>query len=97
MITVHIDKDLEELIPGFLANRQRDTGKIDDALASGDFDAIRMIAHSMKGSGGGYGFQPITDFGAQMEQAAVARDSATIAEANRALREYLQQVNVEYR
>lgn len=97
MITVYVDRDIEELIPGFLENRRRDTDRIDAALAAGDFDSIRMSAHSMKGSGGGYGFDAITDIGARMERAALGRDADEVRAANQALREFLQQVNVEYR
>jgi HPt (histidine-containing phosphotransfer) domain-containing protein len=97
MITVYVDKDLEDLIPGFMANRRRDTERIDAALRDGEFDAIRMLGHSMKGSGGGYGFDAITDIGARIESAALAADAATVAAVNSELRDYLQSVNVEFR
>jgi HPt (histidine-containing phosphotransfer) domain-containing protein len=97
MITVHVDKDIEDLIPGFMANRRRDAERIDAALQTGDFDAIRMLGHSMKGSGGGYGFDAITEIGARIESAAIENNADNVAALNRELRDYLQNVNVEFR
>ncbi|TDJ68612.1 MAG: Hpt domain-containing protein, partial [Proteobacteria bacterium] len=55
-IIVNIDPDLEDLIPGFLNNRAHDVRAINDLLDAEDFGAIRLLGHSMKGAGGGYGF-----------------------------------------
>ena len=59
-IVVRIDKDLEDLIPGYIKNRHNDIESMHTALESGDFENIRILGHSMKGSGGGYGFDEIT-------------------------------------
>ena len=69
-IIVHVDHDLADLIPGYLANREKDMAAINEALGKKDMDTIRIIGHSMKGSGGGYGFETITDIGRIMEKAA---------------------------
>ena len=37
-IVVHIDIDLEDLIPGFLDNRQKDIQKLESALQGNDFE-----------------------------------------------------------
>lgn len=97
MVQVTVDRDLEDLVPGFLANRQRDIEKVEALLAKGQFDGIRVIGHSMKGSGGGYGFQFITEVGAGLERAAIARNADVIRSALSELREYLAQVEIVYR
>ncbi|MCG3201817.1 MAG: hypothetical protein NFCOHLIN_01687 [Gammaproteobacteria bacterium] len=97
MVQVTVDKDLEDLVPGFVANRQRDIEKVEALLAKGDFDGIRVIGHSMKGSGGGYGFQFITEVGAGLERAANGRNADLIRSALSELREYLAQVEIVYR
>ena len=66
-------------------------------LANGDFDGIRIVGHSMKGSGGGYGFPFITEIGARLERAAIARDVDIICNAISELRHYLAQVEIVYR
>ena len=52
-IIAHVDPDLRDLIPGYLKNRQKDITTIKKALKAADFAKIRVLGHSMKGSGGG--------------------------------------------
>ena len=93
-IPVVIDPDLADLVPGFLNNRRRDVDKLKALNEAGNFADIRMIGHSMKGAGGGYGFDPITDIGAAIERAALAADSVSIAHSIAELADYLARVDV---
>ncbi len=95
-IIIQGDPDLEDLIPGFLNNRAEDVNRIRTALAASDLEKIRIIGHSMKGAGGGYGFDAITDIGADIEQAASLGDTTTIEKATAVLEDYLQRVDVVY-
>lgn len=95
-IVVGIDAALAELIPGYLQNRREDLGAIEAALAQGDFDTIRFLGHSMKGSGGGYGFTAITAFGTELERAAMAADADEIRRWARELAAYCERVEVVY-
>ncbi len=96
-IVVHIDPDLEELIPGFLANRHNDVVALRELIGKQDFVAIRLIGHSMKGAGGGYGFDPITEFGSIIEEAALTKDSKAILGGVAALADYLARVEPTFR
>ena len=91
-IIVNIDPDLEDLIPGFLNNRVKDVVSINELLDKQDFDSIRILGHSMKGAGGGYGFDEITAIGDKIEIAAVAADAVVIRAANAQLADYLERV-----
>ena len=95
-IIVHVDPDLEDLIPGYLANREKDIGAIHDALEKNDLDAIRILGHSMKGSGGGYGFETITDIGMLLEQAANEGREEMIRREIVRLEDYLRQIEIVY-
>ncbi len=95
-IVVHVDIDLEELIPGFLENRQTDIKSIQDAIESGDFETVKILGHSMKGSGGGYGFDGITDIGAVIEQAGKDNDAETAKKGINDLASYLDNVEIVY-
>jgi HPt (histidine-containing phosphotransfer) domain-containing protein len=95
-IVVNVDMELEDLIPGFLENRRGDVNRLRSALAEGDFDTIRVLGHSMKGSGGGYGFDAITAIGREIEDAARARDSEAIARCVEQLADYLDRVEVVF-
>lgn len=95
-IVVYIDSDLEDLTPGFLENRQNDIVVIDRLLKSGDLAEIQRLGHSMKGSGGGYGFDEITAIGSKLEEAAKESDRDEITQQNERLSQYLQNVKVVY-
>ena len=46
-----------------------------DALDRIDFETVTILGHQMRGSGGAYGFQAITDIGAALQQAAESADA----------------------
>lgn len=96
-ITVHIDPDLEEIIPIFLANRQKDVATLRTAIADKDFETIRMLGHRMKGDGGGYGFAAISEIGGVMELAAGRRDQPAIERQTAQLEDFLARVHVVFR
>ena len=95
-IIVQVDADLEDLIPEFLDNRREDIRTLTEALSRLDFETIRRIGHSMKGAGGGYGFDAITDRGRAIEEAAKVQNGSVIREEIAALSNYLQRVEVVY-
>ncbi|MDP2854479.1 MAG: Hpt domain-containing protein [Smithellaceae bacterium] len=95
-IIAHVDSDLADLIPGYLANRKKDIAAISDALEKKDMDAVRIIGHSMKGSGGGYGFETITDIGMLMEKAAKENRDDDIRLQVKRLEDYLRHVEIIY-
>ncbi|OPY91057.1 MAG: Hpt domain protein [Syntrophus sp. PtaU1.Bin208] len=95
-ITVRIDPDLADLIPGFLEGRRQDVAAILKALEQNDSETIRILGHNMKGCGSGYGFDAITDLGRSLEQAAKDGDREKIQETTEELSVYLESLNVVY-
>ena len=67
-------------IPDYLANCRENVVTIEGALVRGDFAAVNLLGHNMRGSGGGFGFPAITDIGAGLE---LALDPADIDAARR--------------
>ncbi|MEO5378416.1 MAG: Hpt domain-containing protein [Magnetococcus sp. DMHC-6] len=96
-IPIIVDKDLEEIIPGYLKNRLKDMILLPQALASGDFETLRVLGHRMKGSGAGYGFAAITEFGKKIEIAASKEDPFEIEKNIIALGDYLNRVEICYK
>jgi HPt (histidine-containing phosphotransfer) domain-containing protein len=96
-VTVYIDPDLAEIIPGFLGNRRRDVQFLQTALQQNDFNTIRVLGHRMKGDGGGYGFDAISTIGEALELAAVRQDRQAIEQRTSELDDYLTRLDVVYR
>jgi len=93
---VTVDKDLTELIPGFLENRWDDIRLIQEALESRDFETIARTGHTLKGLGGGYGFAYISQWGKDLEPLARAGDSDAIAARLRDLSAYLANLDIVF-
>ena len=95
-IVVRVDPDLADLIPGFIENRRKDIAAIIEALDNGDFEPVRSLGHSMKGAGGGYGFDAISDMGAALETAAKSEDSDSVRRHTDELSSYLERVEIVF-
>ncbi|WP_371381135.1 Hpt domain-containing protein [Sporomusa aerivorans] len=94
--TVVIDSDLRDLIPGFINKRQTDIKSIQTAADNEDYESIRIVGHTLKGIGGGYGFERITMLGAAIEQAAKIKDGNKARELAHRLKEYLELIEIRY-
>ena len=95
-ITVEINSDVQSIVPEFLENRKKDCRLIGSLLERNCFDEIQILGHRMKGAGGSYGFDDISEIGEVIEEAALAADKETISSAVLRLAEYLKRVTVVY-
>lgn len=93
-IRVEVEESLLPLVPVFLENRRRDLETIEAALGAGDLEPVIRVGHNMKGAGGGYGFDAISELGAELESAAHAGDAGAIRRLHEALEQYLARVEV---
>jgi PAS domain S-box-containing protein len=93
---IQVDAYLRDLIPGFLEHKRADTGTIRAAIDRADYETISQIGHKMKGEGGSYGFNAVTEMGATLERAAMNKDLDTARHTLDAISEYLESVDVVY-
>ena len=89
-----VKRNLADLVPKFMANRRKDIASLRAALAESDFAAMKAIGHRLKGAGGGYGFDAITVWGGDIEQAALRQDGHIIAALATALETYVDTVEI---
>ncbi|HEV8145117.1 MAG TPA: ATP-binding protein, partial [Bryobacteraceae bacterium] len=80
----------KDLAPWYLDRRREDVVALAAALVETNYDAVRVMGHNMKGSGRGYGFNPISEIGASLEAAAVKRSDSLIETEISALGVYLK-------
>lgn len=95
-IIVRVAAELEGLIPGFLENRKADIDKLRTASDNGDFEVLCSIGHSIKGVGGGYGFDLMSEIGASIEIAAKENNADLIKQKIEQLDDYLGRIEVDY-
>lgn len=94
--TVTVAKDLEDLIPVFLANRRKELDALRSAASAADYEQLRQIGHRMKGVGNSYGFEYVSTLGKQIEDACKAQDAAAVQERIASYAEYLEKVQITY-
>ncbi|MGZ6241413.1 MAG: PAS domain S-box protein [Candidatus Binataceae bacterium] len=96
-IVVQIDQDLSDLVPGFLGRKREDARALRSAVERGDADTIARLGHKMKGEGGSYGLDAITDFGRDLEQAGKEKDFDAAQRLGRDLTDFLERLEIVYR
>ena len=95
-ILVRANPRFADLIPGFLQNRRLDVVAMLDALDRSDFETVESLGHGMKGAGGSWGFQAITDIGAALEQAAQRADADTSRKWVGEVSRYLDRLEIAF-
>jgi chemotaxis protein histidine kinase CheA len=95
-IRVEIDQELVSIVPDYLENRRSDCFLIERLLEEGCLAEIQSLAHRMKGSGGSYGFDVISEIGEVLERAALVPDANVIRSAVEQLKIYLSCIEVSY-
>ncbi|MGQ9556621.1 MAG: Hpt domain-containing protein [Desulfurispora sp.] len=93
-ILIKVDEDIKELIPGYLVNRWQDVISLQQALAARDYRSIQFIAHGLKGSGGDYGFEFISQLGYRLEEAAKKRQAEPVRQLIDLLTGYLHKIEL---
>jgi PAS domain S-box-containing protein len=84
-------------IPAYLQNCRQNVIVMLDALDRVDFETVTSLGHQMRGSGGAYGFQAITDIGASLEHAGESADADVSRKWVGELSNYLDGIDTDAR
>lgn len=71
---VREDPAFADIVLDFVEGLPKRIKAMEEAVRAADFEALRVAAHQLKGSGGGYGYPILTDRAGMLEQS--ARDGA---------------------
>jgi HPt (histidine-containing phosphotransfer) domain-containing protein len=93
-VTVAVDPDLMALIPAFLTRKRADLETLKAAVENGDLGALGALAHRIKGEGGSFGFDAMTEIGAALEAAGNQGDRETARQLVADLSDYLEKIDV---
>ena len=75
------DPDMIDIVREFANELPGRAESVESLLQQGDLDELQRLAHQLKGAGGGYGFAPVTEVAAALEQALKDGVDATALEA----------------
>ncbi len=93
-ILARVEPHLKKIVPDFLAKRRQDVKSMVEVLEQGDYEAIRIFGHRMKGTGGAFGLDEISHIGKSLEQAAKQEQGEEIKELLVRFSDYLERVEV---
>ena len=74
---VQEDPSFTDIVVRFVEGLTDRMEKMEQAIRASDFEALRVAAHQLKGSGGGYGYPSLTDKARAVEDATKADDMET--------------------
>ncbi len=77
------DPDLADIVEMFVDEMPGRVQEFSSRADSGDWDSLKTLAHQLKGAAGSYGFDTVTPFAAELENALKTGQSEAI------IREYL--------
>jgi|RhiMethySRZTD1v2_1073278.scaffolds.fasta_scaffold223316_3 HPt (histidine-containing phosphotransfer) domain-containing protein len=86
------DAELKALADGYLERRRLAMDGLKRALATADYETLWIEGHHMRGAGGSFGVDRISELGAEIELSAWERDGAGVAEKLKELEDFLAQV-----
>ena len=86
------EQRIADRAPAFLEHCRKNHVAAGHALDRDDFEAVLVVGHNMRGSGASFGFQPVTEIGAALEQAADRGDVVEMRTQLAALSLYLDGV-----
>ena len=75
------DPELRQIVEMFIDGLETELGKVAQAVAQADFDALSRLAHSLKGSGGSMGFDSFRLEALELEKAALSRQLEQVRES----------------
>jgi signal transduction histidine kinase/DNA-binding response OmpR family regulator len=81
------DADMREVLAGFIEGLPAQVQQLEQLLAEKNVDSLRRVVHQIKGSGGGYGFMPLSEIAGRAERQIV--DSASLEAAAEQVRELI--------
>ena len=84
------DDEWAEMQDLYINHTSKELKKISENLNLESIDSIRTFGHNIKGSGGMYGFNEVTQIGLQIETAAKAKDLDAILSNLEDLESFLQ-------
>ena len=96
-IDVSVDKDLEDLIPTYMANRAKEVATLRSLLAAGDFEQLNKVGHRMKGVGEPYGFNKVSTLGKLIQDHASISDHLGVEKYIDEYADYLPRVHIIYK
>jgi HPt (histidine-containing phosphotransfer) domain-containing protein len=95
-VKIVIDKDLKDLIPGYLANRYKDIKQCAGLVSEEKYGEIANVGHRLKGNARTYGFLYLEELGSKLEDLATSKNESEIRTLLIDYELYLNNLEISY-
>lgn len=89
---IEIEPALIDIMPSFIELTDQDMDALASGIDSEDWEAIKKLAHTLKGDSGGYGFDEMSNISKELEIFAEGKDLAQTRGQFEILKEYWKEV-----
>jgi len=93
---VYVDQDFEDIVPEFIESVHENVEEMKASLNANDIQSIQRIGHNLKGTGGGYGFEKLSELGGKIEESAKNTNTDAIHKLITEISDYLSRVEIRY-
>lgn len=94
---IYIDKDLEDVFPGYLDNRHKELIELKTLIDNQDLGKLKVLAHRLAGNAGSYGLAFLSEVGSKMEADCLRNDLSRMNDYFFQIKTYLDELSYEYR
>ncbi|NRA66319.1 MAG: Hpt domain-containing protein [Pseudobacteriovorax sp.] len=93
---IEVDKELEDVFPVYLRNREEDLMNLEISLERKDFDVLKQIGHKVAGNAAGYGLCGLGDFARDLESHAKERKLEECQELIVKMKSYIKDLQLRF-
>jgi len=86
------DPDIEALLPKFLGNLETLIAEACASVEKGDLETVMIVGHKIKGAGGFFGFDSVSELGGTLEATAREGDIANVRTTLLGLASFLKEI-----
>ena len=95
-IKVIIDSELQPIMGRYMEIRRRELDQLEAAIADRDAETVRLLGHRLKGTGGSFGSDQLTEWGAVIEIAGRDKDLDQAAKVAEKVRYFIENVDIVF-
>ncbi|MFW7379750.1 MAG: Hpt domain-containing protein [Oligoflexus sp.] len=93
---VEVDKELQDVFPIYIRNRQEDLMNMEASLGRMDFDVLKQIGHKFAGNADGYGLKVLGDLARDLEAQAKERNMENCSQIVEKMKTYIKEIQLKF-
>ncbi|GEM_PF-1232217 len=91
----HVPQEIRQIAENFLENCTDQISEMATALTGQDYETVQAISHKLAGEGAAFGFDPISQLGAELNKAATSENQERAVELLEELDDFLKNIHLD--